>query len=541
MIGIKRTHVAAALALFLVVACADKNRDAVAPITKERTSPLLFKSGAKISGVNGIHFGPDDFLYAASVIGSTISVVDTQAKKIVSEYGPAQGVFGPDDVAFNSEGDFYWTSILTGQVAGFLSDGTLVTAAELGPGVNPITFSDDDRLFVSQCFFGTGLYEVDPMGVAPARSIRDDLGPGCGLNGMDWGPDGRLYGPRWFNGEVISVDVETGESRTEVTGLMVPAAVKFDSQGRLHILDTGSGEVIRREADGRNAVVATLSQGLDNFAFDKADNLFVSSYADGFISKVTSEGVEEVLPGGLSHPGGLVVFEGNLVVADIQSVRAVNARTGDDVWTLRNIFQFAPIGTATAIANHGADLLLTSWLDNTVKVLDPISGEITLALTTLNIPVSAVKFGDHYAVTLHGDNTLSLFADDGSLVSVLSDDFDAPTHVVHYGDRLLVSDRKRGEIVAVDRSGNQEVIVAGLNSPEGIAVLDDTVFIYEGATGEIKRHDASGTQVIATLTPGSPAATPAQPPSMVFNGLTIHAGALFATDERERAIYRISL
>jgi sugar lactone lactonase YvrE len=280
-------------------------------------------------------------------LGSTISVVDTQAKKIVSEYGPAQGVFGPDDVAFNSEGDFYWTSILTGQVAGFLSDGTLVTAAELGPGVNPITFSDDDRLFVSQCFFGTGLYEVDPSGTAPARSIRDDLGPGCGLNGMDWGPDGRLYGPRWFNGEVISVDVETGESRTEVTGLMVPAAVKFDSRGRLHILDTGSGEVIRQEADGRNAVVATLSQGLDNFAFDKADNLFVSSYADGFISKVTSEGVEEVLPGGLSHPGGLVVLEGNLVVADIQSVRAVNARTGDDVWTLRNIFQFAPIGTAT--------------------------------------------------------------------------------------------------------------------------------------------------------------------------------------------------
>ena len=541
MIGIKRTHLAAALALFLVVACTDKNRDAAAPITKERTPPLLFKSGAKISGVNGIHFGPDGLLYAASVIGSTISVVDTQAKKIVSEYGPAQGVFGPDDVAFNSEGDFYWTSILTGQVAGFLSDGSLVTAAELGPGVNPITFSDDDRLFVSQCFFGTGLYEVDPSGTAPARSIRDDLGPGCGLNGMDWGPDGRLYGPRWFNGEVISVDVETGESRTEVTGLMVPAAVKFDSRGRLHILDTGSGEVIRQEADGRNAVVATLSRGLDNFAFDKADNLFVSSYADGFISKVTSEGVEEVLPGGLSHPGGLVVLEGNLVVADIQSVRAVNARTGDDVWTLRNIFQFAPIGTATAIANHGADLLLTSWLDNTVKVLDPISGEITLALTTLNIPVSAVKFGDHYAVTLHGDNTLSLFADDGSLVSVLSDDFDAPTHVVHYGDRLLVSDRKRGEIVAVDSSGNQEVIVAGLNSPEGIAVLEQTIFIYEGDTGEIKRHDASGTQVIATLTPGSPAATPAQPPSMVFNGLTIHAGALFATDERERAIYRISL
>jgi sugar lactone lactonase YvrE len=381
-----------------------QKQGSVTPTTQAPASSLLFKSGAEISGCERYSLWSRWFVVCR--FGHWIDDFGGRysGKKIVSEYGPAQGVFGPDDVAFNAEGDFYWTSILTGQVAGFLSDGTLVTAAELGPGVNPITFSDDGRLFVSQCFFGTGLYEVDPMGAVPARPIRDDLGPGCGLNGMDWGPDGRLYGPRWFNGEVISVDVETGELRTEVTGLMVPAAVKFDSRGRLHILDTGSGEVIRREADGSNAVVAALSQGLDNFAFDKTDNLFVSSYADGFISKVTSEGVEEVLPGGLSHPGGLVVHEDNLVVADIQSVRAVSARTGDDVWTLRNIFQFAPIGTATAIANHGADLLLTSWLDNSVKVLDPISGEITQALTTLNVPVSAVKFGDHYAITLHGDN-----------------------------------------------------------------------------------------------------------------------------------------
>ena len=123
----------------------------------------------------------------------------------------------------------------------------------------------------------------------------------------------------------------------------------------------------------------------------------------------------------------------------------------------------------------------------------------------------------------------------------MSEDFDAPTHVVHYGDRLLVSDRKRGEIVTVDSSGNQEVIVAGLDSPEGIAVVDETIFVYEGDTGEIKRHDASGTEVIATMTPGSPAATPMQPPSMIFNGLTVHNGALFATDERKRVIYRIAI
>ena len=256
---------------------------------------------------------------------------------------------------------------------------------------------------------------------------------------------------------------------------------------------------------------------------------------------MSTGGVEEILPGGISHPGGLVIHNGTIVIADIQSVRAVDVVSGDDVWTRRNIFQFAPIGTATAVANHGSDLLLTSWLDNSVKVLNPTSGEITLGLTGLNIPVSAVKFGDHYAVTLHGNNTLSLFNSDGSLFSVLSDDFGAPTHVIKEGDRLLVSDRERGEIVSIDRSGKRTVLLAGLDSPEGIAFSDATLYIYEGDSGEIKRHNASGTEVIATLSSGSPAATIAQPPSMVFNGLAVYEGALFATDERERAIYRIPL
>ena len=137
-------------------------------------------------------------------------------------------------------------------------------------------------------------------------------------------------------------------------------------------------------------------------------------------------------------------------------------------------------------------------------------------MTNLNIPVSAVKFGDHHAVTLHGNNTLSLFQDDGSLFSVLSDDFGGPTRVIRDGDGLLVSDCKRGETVSIDGSGNKIVLLAGLDSPEGIAVLDETLFIYEGNAGEMKRHDGSGAEVIATSRPGSTVATPAQPPSMVF-------------------------
>ena len=205
---------------------------------KSNNSKLeLFVSGAQIAGVNGMHFGPDGLLYAASVIGSDISLVDTQTNKIVKRYDLSDGVIGPDDVAFNSKGEFYWTSILTGEVAGFNVNGKKVIAGNPGPGVNPITFSDDDRLFVAQCFFDNGLFEMDPSGNFEPRVIFEEIGDFCGLNGMDWGSDGRLYGPRWFNNEVVSVDVDTGDMRKEVVGLNVPAAVKFNSKGELFILE----------------------------------------------------------------------------------------------------------------------------------------------------------------------------------------------------------------------------------------------------------------------------------------------------------------
>ena len=66
-----------------------------------------FITGAEIAGVNGMHFGPDGYLYAASVIGSDITVIDTEHKNIVKRYGLSEGVIGPDDVAFNSKGGVF--------------------------------------------------------------------------------------------------------------------------------------------------------------------------------------------------------------------------------------------------------------------------------------------------------------------------------------------------------------------------------------------------------------------------------------------------
>ena len=72
-----------------------------------------------------------------------------------------------------------------------------------------------------------------------------------------------IYGPRWFNNEVVSVDVDTGNIRKEASGFNVPAAVKFNSKGELFVLDTGAGKVVK-VLDGKNSDYAFIENGLDN-------------------------------------------------------------------------------------------------------------------------------------------------------------------------------------------------------------------------------------------------------------------------------------
>ena len=117
----------------------------------------------------------------------------------------------------------------------------------------------------------------------------------------------------------------------------------------------------------------------------------------------------------------------------------------------------------------------------------PDNGEILNSLEGLNIPVSATKYGDKIAVTLHGNGTITLFDIISGEGEVLADNFSAPTHVINYEDKLLISDRDTGQIIQVNDQGIKEIIVSGLDSPEGIAIKDNSIYIFEGDTGEIKR------------------------------------------------------
>ena len=504
-------------------------------------------TGASISGANGIHFAPDGRLFVASVIGNELLALDPASGEVLQRWTPADGVEGPDDVAFGPDGEFFWTSILTGEVAGFRADGSRVTAARLGPGVNPITFSDDGRLFVAQCFFGDRLYEVDPDGVGQPRLLSDQLGPDCGLNGMDWGPDGRLYGPRWFVGEVVSFDVDTMEMRVEAGGFKAPAAVKFDAEGRLHVLDTFAGEIVRIEGDERE-IVAKLSPGLDNFAFDQGGRLFVSSFTDGFVGWVDEQGgLNEISPGGMSHPGGVAVFadEGTetVVVADLQSLRGFDSDSGEHRFTQRNVLGISALGSAINIAADGPQLILVSWLDNNVRIWDPVQEKVIERFDDLGQPVSAVRFGSGLAIAEHIGGRVILIAN--GQTSVLAEGLQAPTGLAARDGDLYVTDRGAGSVLQVAAAGAAiapRVLAAGLALPEGITLTNRGIAVVEGESGRVVLvNPEGGAAVLAQVSPGTAAQSDEQPPSMIFNGIAAGADALFVTGETDRVLYRIEM
>jgi sugar lactone lactonase YvrE len=513
--------------------------------TAEDSQPIVevLATGAGISGANGMHFSPDGKLYVASVLGSELIVLDPDSGAVLERL--QEGVDGPDDVAFNARGDFFWTSILTGEVAGMTAEGERITAARLTPGVNPITFSDDGRLFVSQCFFDDKLYEVDPAGIEEPRLISDQLGPGCGLNGMDWGPDGRLYGPRWFQQQVVSFDVDSGEMRVDVTGLAVPAAVKFDSKGVLHILDTGAAEVIAVK-DGKKSVVVRLVTGLDNIAFDAEDRLFVSSFADGAVWRIDEGEPVALSPGGMAHPGGLTFLErdgkAQVVVGDLHAIRAFDPESGDELFTQRNVLGVGELGSTSSLSADGENLILCSFTENNVRVWDPVAERNLERFDHLQGAVSAIRYGDALVVAEHAAGHVRVLG--GENPQVLATGLAAPTALLTDGRRLWVSDREAGRVLLIAENGaaiEPVVIAEGLAAPEGLALWGDRVLVREGETGRVMIVGDGAPSLLVTLGTGSPGTWVGQTPSMIFNDIEVRGDTLFATNEHERQLVRVKL
>ncbi|WP_437675826.1 hypothetical protein [Sorangium sp. So ce131] len=521
-----------------------------------RRSTLV--EGARIHGTNGMNVGPDGRLYVASFLGSEIAVVNRRSGAIVDRLDGSDGVEGPDDLTFGPDGSLYWTSLISGNVVRRSPSGEL-TQQHVAPGVNPITFSDTGRLFVALDFFGDGLYELDPDLSDPPRHIAGNLGF---LNGMDWGPDGRLYGPIWTQGRVVSIDVDscTGavdpevecDLQTVADGFFIPAAVKFDGLGRLHAVDQ-SGEVVRIDiATGEKELVAELTPGLDNLAFDAQDNLYVSSATDGFIVRIEPNGpVHTLLPGGLIMPGGVAVTtEGgveSVYVGDLASLRKFDGDTGAPLGVERPFLGASDLHGPATVSADGATLIVTSWFASVVQIYDPATAAVLDTYSDFVSPINAVRFqGDVVVAELGAAPGAARVVRRTGGGPVTLAPMTVPSGLAVSGGDLWAADWATGEILQVASGGATLspplVVAGGLDQPEGMAVdLDGTLLVVESGKRRLLRVDPStgDTSVVKRHLEVGLDAVPGTVPTYALSSVAVGpSGTIYVSGDEGNVLYR---
>ncbi len=514
-----------------------------------RFEATLIAEGAPFHGANGLAFDGLDQLHVASVLGNEIALVDPATGEMISTVGAFHRIEGPDDVAFGPDGSLYWTSFSTGEI-GRVSPRGERTGQYIRPGVNSLTFSDDGRLFVSLVFMADALYEVDPDLSGPPRLIAEGLGY---LNGMDWGADGYIYGPIWKKGEIVRIDVSSGEIETVARGFMTPAAVKFAPDGSLYVVDKVKGRLSRVDVStGETEIVAEMMPGLDNLACDSAGRLFVSHGQDGAVYRISPDGsTTTCCRGGMIAPGGVAAVAGprgeSVFVADFWTLREFDGGTGKETGVTRHrIGVPGSITSPFTVSADGENLILTSWLPRSaVQVVDPRTAEVIEEYRDFPEPINAIRFGEDIVVAERQSGSL-IVIDHSSPErrTTIATDLAAPAGLAAAGDDLWVSDAVLGAVLQVVAGGKvltpPRPVARDLATPEGLAVgPDGNLLVVESDAGRLSRIDIA-TGAVTTLVDGMMPCLQSNHPTWIFNGVAVApSGAIYLTCDAGNALYRV--
>jgi streptogramin lyase len=524
--------------------------------------------GANFHGANGIDIGPDGNLYVGSVIGLDITVMDKQNGKIIKRLGNEIGVKGPDDLVFGPDGSLYWTNILIGTVGRLQLDGT-TSEQFVAPGVNPITFSPDGRLFVGLDFLGDGLYELDPNLILPPRPIviasEANPFPLGFFNAFDFGTDGYLYGPLFAAGMVIKVNVDSnnpvssdpftdGVAQVVATGFKNPASAKFDPEGILNVLDQ-TGEVFKiNTLTGEKTLFITLEPGLDNQVYDSDGTLYISNNDRGWVAEILPSGQPRYIsPGGMIAPQGLAVLPGSngqdaLFVADQYNLRQLNGLSGkqENMYKAALIPDPNSLHTAENVAADGNNLLVSSWFSGMVQVFDPQANQI-LAEYVMAVPIDIVRFKDDVVVSDLGLGGVVWASDDSMILPIDNINVFAPAGLATDGETVWMADWGTGLVWQIGFDGKTPmepiVIASGLSFPEGLAFeKEGSLVVVETGTSQLSRISLSTgevTKVVDGLELSGPALE-GYPPTWIFDGVAVgQTGDIYVSGGGTNVIYRV--
>ena len=508
------------------------------------SAPEVLVAPSSFNGVHGLAVDAKGRLLAGSVLGSSLWEVDrkTGAAKIL--VGGPEGQ--ADDIAVGPKGELAWTNYLMGMIRYQESDDApmRVLAKDLA-GINSLDFDRrNGKLYASQVFLGDALWEIDVTGKAPPRLIKKDLG---GLNGFEVGPDGMIYGPLWFKGQVVKVNPANGDTVVINSEFQVPAAANLDGKGGLWVVDTKSGELSRVDlASGRKTVVKKLKPSLDNLAVAPDGTVYISNMADNSIEAYTpSNGELRLLTSGKAAvPAGLKIDGNDLWVTDVFGFKRVDVKTGN----VQDIFrmQASDLEYPFAIGMSASHFALSSWFTGTVQLVERSTLKTSAILHGLTTPFDAIPMADGsviYAQIATGTITRASgdkFADK----KVIAQGLAGPVQMILGKDGAVYVTEATGKLTRVSLSDGAKTTVAdGLALPEGLAQTPWGTFIVAESAAkrlvEINPVDGSR-RTVAEQLPIGLAGGPGMPPPYVVTGVAVgENGVIYMSADLNNAIYAI--
>lgn len=503
--------------------------------------------GSAFHGVHGLAVDKAGHLFAGSVAGAALYEVDIAGNRAKVAIPAPVGM--ADDIAFAPDGTMAWTGFLAGDLYARKGDGPIKKLASGLPGINSLAFRKDGRLYATTVFLGDTLYEIDVEGVKPPRQIMEKMG---GLNGFEFGPDDKLYGPLWFKGQVAGIDVDKAELTVVADGFKVPAAVNFDSKGNLFVVDTALGQLVRVAPDsGTKTMVAQLKPSLDNLAIDGKDRICVSNMADNGIQEVdlATGQARQIIIGKLALPGGIGVTSENgkdtIHVADVFAYRTVDGATGEVTEKARMHAAGITLEYPMSATVKGNDVVLSSWFTGTVQVIDGKTGATRDMLHGFKAPHDAVVLADGSILVaeLGTKSLVKVSGEHGKDRTTLIGDLEGPVGLVGGpGGEVYVTEAFAGAVSRIDTSGKKTVVAKDLKMPEGIARGSDGKLIVAevGAKRliEIAPESDKITEIAANLPiglTGAPGGLPTHIPTGVAVGAT---GVIYFSSDVENAIYK---
>jgi sugar lactone lactonase YvrE len=453
---------------------------------------------------------PDGRLVVGEVLAGSVAAIDLESGAI-ERLVPVGATNLPDDLAFGDDGTMYITDVKPGRIWARSPDGDLRCLLEDVPSANGIT-THEGRIFIDECRPEGRLMEIFPDGSEP-RIMAEGLPL---PNACAVGPDGLLYVPMVFSGEVWRFPLEGGPGSRFLSGLAHPVAVKFDAAGRLTVVEGRTGAVVQTEVTSPNPkVVGRAARGSDNLEF-RGDHILVSSYISGSIIDVGIGGRENetLVDPGFVRPLGIAVGpDGRVHVADGGSIAAVS-HDGEIVRLATNADRHvgAPgYSRGICCGPDGRIYVTTMWPTGTpgasnIYVFSPGDGTWeTREGATTEGPAGIAYRADGALVIADADGGRVLELDPRGRSRTLACDVERPLGVALDGEVTYVTDVARGRVV--EAGGRGRVLVDGLERPEGVAYHEGHVYVLDAGAGKLLSVsvDDGGIETIAQELPtGTP-------------------------------------